>query len=194
MSFARADCWVAWWSQVQYQLYQSDWSNNVGNYALSRTVLEHTGWHIGTPVAAAIALGAAGALVLRRRACVREAARAPAPWRDDVLMAGLGAVIVTTSPRLAWTHYFCLLIPLGLFLLGGDAGRSSIGKIQRVLAMLAAIGIAAKNIMFVLGTSVVSSPAFFAWQVGIATVLLAGAAILQLSDGRLEPRADEGPG
>lgn len=110
----------AWsdWSRVLGELMgEYDHALSKGNFALVR-LLEDAGLPApGAIVGVLMLAGLAAALVLRRRA------RAAATLDEDLALAGLGGALSVSTSRLAWVHYYLLVVPLAAYLLRPAAPR-----------------------------------------------------------------------
>lgn len=115
--FGRASAWNEWRAVLGELMEQYDSPLSKGNLALVR-LLEEVG--LGdTSLVLSVLLGAGllAALVLRRRA------RAEAAPLEDLALVGLGGALSVSTAKLAWVHYYLLVVPLAVYLLRPAAPR-----------------------------------------------------------------------
>jgi hypothetical protein len=108
--FGGAHVWRDWSRVLGELMGEYDHALSKGNFALVR-LLEDSGMPAAGAVVGALMLAGLGAaLFLRRRA------GAPAA-QEDLALAGLGGALSVSTSRLAWVHYYLLVVPLAIYLL-----------------------------------------------------------------------------
>lgn len=118
--FSTPRAWLQWWAVLGELMGEYDHALARGNFSLVRILRDHAGagaW-IGAVVLAVLMVLVVGGLVMRRRACDAGCGDAR---RDDLLFAGLGAAVSLLAARLAWLHYFVLVLPLAAWTLRPEA-------------------------------------------------------------------------
>jgi hypothetical protein len=123
-AFALSSAWFgtprAWsdWSAVLGELMgEYDHALSKGNFALARLLEDFTG--VGSTGLLALVLFAAlaGALVRRRRVLAAAGAPLQGQALEDLALVGLGGALSVLTAKLAWVHYFMLVVPLCVLLL-----------------------------------------------------------------------------
>jgi len=148
--FGSLHVWSDWIRTIPELLAQG--TSAGGNYALSRLVLDRTGFSVSRMlpfellILVVIALACARARLRKESATelehARESKRAKASF--DVLLVGLGAMISVLATDLVWLHYYVLCVPLALFALrpAHDVRRSLGGRVFMVAGAIAVASIA----------------------------------------------------
>ena len=118
--------WSAWsdWTHSLPDLEKlSDVSVRIGNFSLARVILEATSGPGGPGIAAGplllvlmLALAGAALFLTRRRA--RDRREASGAWFErDFWAVAIGCALSVVALKLAWLHYYILLLPLVLYVL-----------------------------------------------------------------------------
>jgi len=187
--FGSAAAWWNWMAVMPELMLESDHSIAKGNYALSRILEEHVGWS-NTPLMLVTSLGAVGVMLWRMRRHRPAGGSEVEPQSElrlDVLMVGLGAAVSVLTAKLAWLHYFVLVIPLALYLLRPVASQraDALRPWLRALAALSIMGLAFEWARPLLGLDTATS----------AALLVAGGTaclfVLALFDGMHPSPTDE---
>lgn len=109
--FGGAQAWREWSAVLGELMGEYDHALSKGNFALVRLLEDAGVGSAGTIVGALMLAGLAAALFLRRRA------RAETTRAEDLALAGLGGALSVSTSRLAWVHYYLLVVPLAIYLL-----------------------------------------------------------------------------
>jgi hypothetical protein len=109
--FGGTAAWTQWSAVLGELMGEYDHALSKGNFALVKLLEESGLGAAGTLVPLALAAAFLVALVLRRRA------EAPADALEDLALAGLGGALSVSTVRLAWVHYYLLVVPLCVYLL-----------------------------------------------------------------------------
>jgi hypothetical protein len=124
--FGSLRCWNEWFA-ILPEVLGSDRPVEQGNFALSRLLLDRTG-HDYSAVLLVLAFAAVAVAVAVRVARAwrvagsRHGQGVSVASRADLteqtfLAVGIGAAVMLVSARLAWMHYFVLVLPLAVYLL-----------------------------------------------------------------------------
>jgi hypothetical protein len=122
--FGALRSWGQWFA-ILPEVLASNRPVEQGNFALSRLLLDQTGRDYSAPLllAALVAVAAVAAVrMARTRRAIHSTAQDIAATRTALteqtfLGVGLGAAVMLISARLAWMHYFVLILPLAIHLL-----------------------------------------------------------------------------
>ncbi len=132
--FGSAGAWRQWSAVLGELMGEYDHALSRGNFALARLLGDSTGIESGGLLALLFLGSLAAALAVRRRAV---AATSRPDGREDLLLAGLGGAISVLTAKLAWLHYFLLVLPLAAALLASAASAN-----RRVIAAVALLLVA----------------------------------------------------
>lgn len=109
--FGGAQSWRDWSAVLGELMGEYDHALSKGNFALVR-LLEDAGVGGAGAIVGVLMLAAlVAALVARRRA------GAPPAALEDLALAGLGGALSVSTSKLAWVHYYLLVVPLAIYLL-----------------------------------------------------------------------------
>jgi hypothetical protein len=109
--FGGAGAWNDWRAVLGELMEQYDSPVSKGNLALVRLLEEAGLGDTGLALSALLGAALVLALVLRRRAGAE-------PTRlEDLALVGLGGALSVSTAKLAWVHYYLLVVPLAVYLL-----------------------------------------------------------------------------
>lgn len=154
--------WSAWsnWANALPDLEKvSDISVKIGNFSLAQVIIEATGGGLNiSPILFILGLTLVGAaLFLTRPGAPAHVDDGQVWFERDFLVTALGCTMSVLVLRLAWLHYYILLIPLLLYVLrpaafiDGTQPRllSAMGKL--FLALLALATVFGRPMTFLVG-------------------------------------------
>jgi hypothetical protein len=148
--FASADfrnfhCWTDWISGLRLMPDQII-TVALGNFSPAQFLTELYGLNAVIPVAIIFAVVAVALLWSRQRNKLRNAATGSSVEESPGLFAvSIGCPLVVLMPRLAWLHYYVLIIPAILFLLrpSGVASSDAAYVLRQCLGVFALVVFAA---------------------------------------------------
>lgn len=132
--FGSASSWRDWSAVLSELMNDFPHPIDKGNFSLPRILADTLGVGSSGLLLALLLALFAGALFLRRRA---GAAGGTAAGHEDMLLVGLGGALSLLTAKLAWLHYFLLILPLVVVCLRPSAPRG-----VRALAALAFLALA----------------------------------------------------
>lgn len=112
-----ARVWLDWLQALPDLERVSDVRVNMGNFALARVLSEAGAPDVSLLALGAVTLGFAAAAWQGRRESLAEP-------DADFLVVGLGCAVSLVGLRLAWVHYYVLVAPLAICLLGRVTARA----------------------------------------------------------------------
>jgi hypothetical protein len=149
--FGTYHCWSEWFQSLGELMGGQDFPLEIGNFSLA-ALLKHVGLQrLSMGTAAAVATAAAIVVVacsIRRRD-VSDTVQA----QHDLLIIGIGTIAMLLGSRLAWLHYFDLLLPVAIFCLAStlQGGFLSTRWIDRLMTIGSVILVALMPIKWVVG-------------------------------------------
>jgi hypothetical protein len=178
-SFGRASIWLSFARSLPGTLDLA-YPFADGNLGLPMLVRHLVGWRIALPVLLIVLAAFAAAVWRGRHAAAGGKARAAAGGLDAGVLptVGLACAAMVLSSNLVWLHYYTLLLPLMLYLLGpatdpaSGAGRTRFARGAAVVSLLLFSPLIDPFLGDALGTSV---------ALNVATLLLVAAALAAIA-------------
>jgi glycosyl transferase family 87 len=169
-----------WWQFVQSvpQTLGPAYSLEKGNLCLATLLYSVTGLQLAPAIAVMVFAVVAGMVWRTRRS--REAAVQPLTderrLHDAFVASGAGCAMMLLAGRLAWLHYYTLLMPLAVYLLRPDP-HAEAGPVRGIARLVAIAGL----VLLSGPVEIASGDAFHeSIAVNAATLLLAGAGLHDL--------------
>ena len=165
-----ASAWIQWKDGLADLDRLSNVSVQIGNFSLPRLILETSGGRAreAGPFLLALTLGIVGVVLFLSRGRARAAAASPGGWFErDFWTVAMGAALSVATLKLAWLHYYLLLIPLLLWVLrpvpaGGDPFRSRLRAAPAlVLGTLALAAVFGRPLIFLFEPDPAYAPAIY---------------------------------
>ena len=170
MMFGTVTCWVQWTASLSELMGTQNLPIEAGNFSPS-ALLQHLG-RSGHSQEFLPALSLLMMIVIVsdsfRRTPISDQAR-----RDqDVLIMGLGTIVMLLGSKLAWVHYFELLIPAAIYCVTAGLSRahSLVGSRDGLMAVIAVLLVALIPVKWVIGFHNFTLPAVLCL---LGTVMLA---------------------
>lgn len=183
--FASIRCWIDFVGSLD-ELMRNPYSTAIGNYSLTRLVMEQTGVNLSRGLLALLMGSAMIAIWMARRPRQPAISDGVRQRDEDYLAVSIGVAVGLAASSLAWLHYYLLLIPLMLFPLRRDPEPEKAGPSWIVLTLVVLV-MAAQMQVVDEALSVFDSPHFSAGVYGVSALLMVVIALAELL--RLRPAA-----
>jgi hypothetical protein len=175
--FGSFECWTEWLKTMK-TIDAWHISISMGNYSLSRLILEWNGSDISMILLICLLIVT---IVLAWFGRSHSSGKTDVGFHREALAVGMGCVIMLLVSKLAWLHYYILTIPLLLYLFRQDKSSEShspITRLRKIMVMVVIVLYSLEPILYIIGKE--SSAAHYAVIISTGTAILLAVAWMDM--------------